>query len=371
MQVLICPDSFKGTLSAKRAAECMALGVVAVIPRADVACLPLADGGEGTLDAMLSRGGRRLEREVTGPSGKPVSAAWGILPDGTGVVEMASASGLTHVDVTTNDLLSASTFGTGELIRAAVNEGCRNLVIGIGGSATNDGGTGAVSALGVRFLDVKGEVLPPGGGPLSRLSRIDLSRFRLPAELKVTIASDVRNPLCGPEGATRVFGPQKGGSEEDLDLLEAGLSVYADVLAKTFGWNVAEAPGAGAAGGLGAALLGFLHGRFAPGIDVVMDHVDFDAAARSADVILTGEGSLDATSLMGKTLSGVLRRAGNTPVIAVCGRVLLDAEAQRDSGFHACYASGLDPDPETALVAATARALREFRNGRSWKVSLG
>ena len=365
MRVLICPDSFKGTLSARRAAECMALATVTAVPHATIVCLPLADGGEGTLDAMLSNGGRRLEREVTGPAGEPVSAVWGILPDGTGVVEMASASGLAHVDAATNDLLSATTFGTGELIRAAVDEGCRNLVVGIGGSATNDGGTGAMSALGARFLDINGEFLSPGGGPLSRLSRIDLSRYHLPAELEVTIASDVRNPLCGPEGATRVFGPQKGGSEEDLNLLEAGMSVYAGVLEATFGWKVAEAPGAGAAGGLGAALLGFLHGKFAPGIDVVMDHTDFDAAARSADVILTGEGSLDATSLMGKTLSGVLRRAGNTPVIAVCGRILLDGKARRESGFHACHASGLDPDPETALVAATARAMREFRNGRS------
>jgi len=354
MTILICPDSFKGTLTARDAAEAMARGAASALPDSRVILLPLADGGEGTLDALLSVGGERRSLEVEGPSGAPVTAAWGILPDGTGVVEMAEASGLRWVDPATNDLRAATSYGTGALIRAAIEGGCKRVLVGIGGSATNDGGLGAMRALGARFLDAEGNELKRGGAALARLERIDLGGFLDTSEVDIEVASDVNNPLCGPDGATRTFGPQKGGTPEALDELETAMCRYARVLKETFGWDVALAPGAGAAGGMGAALLAFLHGQFRSGIDVVMDAVGFSDAVVEADLIVTGEGRLDGQSLRGKAISGVLGRAEGKPVLALCGRVDLEEAAWREFGLSG--ARGLLNEPETAQDALSAPA---------------
>lgn len=357
MTILIAPDSFKGTLTAQEAAEAMARGAEAAFPDSDGLMLPLADGGEGTLDALLAAGGERRTATVEGPTAAPVQADWGILPDGTGVVEMAQASGLHLVDPETNDLPAATSYGTGQLIRAAIDAGCKRILVGIGGSATNDGGKGAMCALGARFLKADGTPVSHGGKGLAEIDRIDLSGFVDTSQLDIEVATDVDNPLLGKDGATRTFGPQKGGTQEALDALEMGMENYARVLEKTFGWDVANAPGAGAAGGLGAALLAFLRAQFRSGVDVVMDAVGFEDASLSPDVrlILTGEGSLDTQSLRGKAISGVLRRSNDTPVVAICGRVSLGEDAWREWGLADAF--GLANDPDTAPLALSQPAL--------------
>jgi glycerate kinase len=357
MTILIAPDSFKGTLTAQQAAEAIARGAESAFPDADGLLLPLADGGEGTLDALLAAGGERRHAEVEGPRATPVSAQWGVLPDGAGVVEMAQASGLHWVDPETNDLRTATSYGAGQLIRAAIEAGCKRIVVGIGGSATNDGGKGAMAALGARFTNEAGGEVDHGAAGLAQVTRIDLENFVDIAGVDVEVATDVDNPLLGPDGATYTFGPQKGGSPEILDEIEAGMANYARVLRKTFGWDVAAAAGAGAAGGIGAALLAFMGAQFRSGVDVVMDAVGFEDAALSPDVrlIITGEGSLDTQSLRGKAISGVLRRSNDTPVIALCGRVSLGEEAWRAWGLAGAW--GLANDPATAGDALTHPAL--------------
>lgn len=337
----------------------MARGAAAAIPGARCDHAPLADGGEGTLEALLARGGRRLERVVTGPAHNPVTAAWGILPDGAAVVEMAEASGLRWMDPATHDLCSATSAGTGELIRAALAEGCERIIVGVGGSATNDGGTGAMRALGARFLDAEGGELI-AASDMARLRRLDLRAFCDFRGVEVVAAADVDNPLCGPEGATATFGPQKGGTPEALRRLEAAMGRYAEVLRDTFGWDVAAAPGAGAAGGLGAALMAFLGARFRAGVDVVMDAVGFARAVANADVLVTGEGRLDTQTLRGKTLQGVLRRSSGKPVIALCGRVDLPEPAWRALGLSGAWGLANEPDTAADALAAPAAALERL-----------
>lgn len=349
MTILICPDSFKGTLTARDAAEAIARGVSAARPDAKSLILPLADGGEGTLDALLANGGERRSLEVEGPAGARVRAEWGILPDGAAVIEMAQASGLKWVKPEENDLLTATSHGAGRLIREAVDAGCRRLIVGIGGSATNDGGMGAMRALGARFLDADGNELERGGAALARLKRFDLSALMDFSAVDVEVATDVDNPLCGPDGATHTFGPQKGGSPEDLETLEAAMCNYAHRLNLAFDWDIGSAPGSGAAGGMGAALLGFLRAQFRSGVDMVMDALGFDDAAQEADLIITGEGRLDRQSLRGKAISGIVRRAEGRPVLALCGRVDLDEDAWRDFGLSGAW--GLENMAETAADA--------------------
>jgi glycerate kinase len=347
MLVLVCPASFKGVLSARRAAQAMARGVADAGHEPLV--LPLADGGEGTLEALLSPGGERRPLRVEGPYGTAVDAAWGMLPDGSAVVEMAQASGLHLGGAKPRPLARASTFGTGQLLAAAFEARPNRVVVGLGGSATNDGGSGALRALGVRFLDEAGRTLEDAGA-LARLARIDASA--LPSgRPPVVCASDVDNRLLGPEGATRMFGPQKGGTPEALGALEQALTRYARVLHQTLGWDVAAAPGAGAAGGLGAAVLGFLGAQFRPGIDVVMDCLGFDSAVARSHVLLTGEGRLDAQSLHGKAVAGVLRRSQGRPVLAVCGRVDLPADQWRALGFAATVGVSPLAPPQTSEEA--------------------
>ncbi|MEO7720155.1 MAG: glycerate kinase [Capsulimonas sp.] len=331
MKVVIAPDSFKGSLSAREAAQAMAAGVRRAWPQAQIVLLPLADGGEGTAEALTAAtGGRLVEHAVTGPLGETVQAIYGLLgtDGGRAVVEMAQAAGLTLVPEGSRDPRLTTTFGVGELIQAALDTGVREIVVGLGGSATNDGGAGAMQALGVRFLDRLGKPLPWGGAALSRLARIDLDNFIFPSnQVRVIAASDVRNPLIGPDGASAVYGPQKGANAEMVAQLDAALTQYAEILKRDLGCDVAGLPGAGAGGGLGAAMSAFLHAEFRPGIDVVLDAAGFEATARGADWILTGEGRIDRQTLSGKTISGLLSRSRTlgVPVLAFGGSVDQDA----------------------------------------------
>jgi len=347
---LVCPASFKGHLLPRQAARAMAEGAALAGWAADER--PVADGGEGTLDALA----RELHTvSVSGPYGDAVDAAWGVAPDGSAVVEMARASGILLAPRERRDLRVASTFGTGQLLKAAMASGARWLIVGLGGSATNDGGMGAMRALGARFLDATGSELTRPDA-LVRLDRVDLSRWeRWPGE--VIAAVDVDNPLTGSAGATRMFGPQKGGTAETLELMEASLVRYGEVLERTFGWKVSQSPGAGAAGGIGAALLAFLGARFKPGVDVVLEATGFDAAVQAADVLLTGEGRLDAQSLHGKSVAGVLRRAQGRPVVALCGRVDLAPVQWKAFGFADAVA--LSPEAPPADMATAVSLLRE------------
>jgi glycerate kinase len=329
--VVVAPDSFKGSLSAPEAAAAMERGVRAAWPDARIVKVPIADGGEGTVEALVeATGGRYETMEVRGPLGRPVEARWGVLGDGrTAVVEMAAASGLTLVPEGRRDPRVASTFGTGQLLRAALDAGYRHVVVGIGGSATNDGGSGMAKALGVRFLDGRGQPLPEGGAPLVRIASIDLSGVdpRL-AEAEFLVACDVDNPLTGPRGASAVYGPQKGATPAVVEELDAALERYAEVSRQATGRDVARLPGAGAAGGLGAGLLFFTPARLVPGVDLVLDSTRFDDLVRGAALVLTGEGRSDAQTAMGKAPVGVARVAQRhgVPVLLVSGSLGPGAE---------------------------------------------
>lgn len=337
MKVLIAPDSFKESLSARAVAEAIAAGWARVYPDAELLLCPMADGGEGTVDAVLAAtGGERQQTEVSGPLGDPVQATWGLLPGQRAVIEMAEASGLHLVEPARRDVLTASSYGTGELIRAALDAGVRRIVLGLGGSATNDGGAGLLCALGVRMLDVDGRDLPAGGAALARLRHIDLTGLdtRL-AQVEVLVAADVDNPLCGPRGASAVFGPQKGASPAQVAQLDAALGHYADVMTATLGEDLRDQPGVGAAGGLGFAAKAVLKAAFRPGIQLVAELAGLAEALQDADLVITGEGRLDGQSLHGKTPVGVARlaRAAGVPVIALAGSL--------GEGYQRLYAEGI------------------------------
>jgi glycerate kinase len=333
MKVIVAPDSFKGTLTAREAALAMAAGVRQAHPDAEIVLIPLADGGEGTMETLVvATGGETVTRTVMGPLGEPVQASFGLIGEGrrTAVIEMAQASGLGLVPVERRDPRVTTTYGVGELMRAAAQSGAHEILIGLGGSATNDGGAGAMQALGVRFLDTDGRELEHGGAALARLASIDLTGFDFPKErVLIRVASDVRNPLIGPEGASAVYGPQKGATPEMVLELDRALAKYAAVLKRDLGCDVADLPGAGAAGGLGAALAAFLGATSQSGIDVVMDTVDFESKARGAYWVLTGEGYLDSQTLSGKLIAGLLARCRTVgvPVMAFGGGVDRSAAA--------------------------------------------
>ena len=325
MKVIVSPDSFKGSLSATQAAEAIGAGVRRVTPDADIVLVPLADGGEGTVEAFVTAvGGRILPVTATGPMGAPVDAFIGLLDDGTAVVEMAAASGLTLVpDDRRNPMLTTS-YGTGELIMAALDAGCSNLILGIGGSATNDGGIGMIQALGGRFSDASGNEVGLGARELIRIRSIDLSN--LDCHLKqtpITVACDVENPLSGPNGASAVFGPQKGATPAMVDQLDAGLRNLAEVIRRDMGIDVENTPGAGAAGGMGAAALAFMGGRLESGIEIVLRVARFDSVLDGAAVVFTGEGRVDSQTLQGKVINGVLKAssARHVRVIVLAGGV--------------------------------------------------
>ena len=380
MRILIAPDSFKGSLSALAAAEAMARGVRAVFPEAEVALLPIADGGEGTVAALVAGTGGSLRRlRVQGPLLEPVEAEWGILGDGrTAVLEMAAASGLTLVPPGRRDPLRASTVGTGELLRAALDAGLTRLILGIGGSATSDGGAGMAQALGARFLDAAGRDLAPGGGALAALARIDLAGLdpRL-AGVDLLVACDVDNPLTGPRGAAAVYGPQKGATPSMVAELDAALGRLAQVATRATGREVADRPGAGAAGGLGAGLLWFTPARLRPGVEIVLAATGFDDQVRTADLVITGEGRTDAQTAMGKAPVGVAAAAGRwgVPVLCLSGGLGPGADAVLEHGIHALMS--IVPGPmalEDCLAgaaglteAAAARACRLLKTGAALK----
>lgn len=323
MHILIVPDSFKGSLSSIEAAQCIDTGFRRVFSGCTSGLLPVADGGEGTVEALVAgAGGQIVTATVSDPLGRPVEAQFGLLEDGWAVIEMAQASGLPLLAPQERNPGRTSTYGTGQLIRAALDRGCRHMLIGIGGSATNDGGAGMAAALGVRFLDSGSALLPPGGLALADLAQIDLTQLdpRI-RDTEFVVASDVTNPLCGSNGASAVYGPQKGASPQQVAALDEALAHYATLLATTCGLDVANLPGAGAAGGLGAGLMAFCSARLRPGIDAIFERLGLEAQIARADLILTGEGRVDATSANGKLLSGVGRLAlrHRKPVIALTG----------------------------------------------------
>ncbi len=326
LRIVVAPDKFKGSLSAAAAAEAIRQGLTRSLPDAHVDLVPVADGGDGTAETIVhTLGGRMVAHEVKGPDGKPVQARYGMLPGaGVAVVELAQASGLALMPSGSNDPLSASTQGTGELIGHAIDAGARRIILAIGGSATTDAGVGALGALGAVFRDERGDVLPPGGAALARLSSIDTAA--LDARLRgvsVEIASDVRNPLCGASGAAAVYGPQKGASPDDVRLLDDALRRFAGVVQQTVGLDVRDVPGAGAAGGVGAGFLALAHATLRPGAQLVLEILDFERHLAGVDLVVTGEGRLDRQTLAGKAPHAVAQaaRAHKIPVVAIAGSV--------------------------------------------------
>ncbi|QIQ01814.1 glycerate kinase [Streptomyces liangshanensis] len=357
-RVLIAADKFKGSLTAVEVAERVTAGLHRTAPHVPVDTMPVADGGDGTVAAAVAAGFEQREVRVSGPLGHELTAAFA-LRDGTAVVEMAEASGLSRLPDGVPAPLTAGTYGSGELLRAALDAGAHTIVFGVGGSATTDGGAGMLAALGARFLTADGTPVPPGGGGLRELATADLSGLdpRL-ARTDIVLASDVDNPLTGPKGAPAVYGPQKGATPEDVELLDAALTHYASVLEATLGsraTRLALSPGAGAAGGIGYGALVGLNASFRPGIEVMLDVLGFAAALSRATLVITGEGSLDEQTLHGKAPAGVAAaaRAKNIEVIAVCGRLALLPEALGRAGIRRAYAlTDLEKDPAVCMAEA-------------------
>ncbi|MET4062106.1 glycerate kinase [Arthrobacter sp. UYP6] len=363
MRIVIAPDKFKGSLSASQVAFHLGRGIHAVLPDAEIVAVPVADGGEGTLDAAVGAGYERAAVAVSGPTGEPLTSAFARRGH-QAVVEMAAASGLDVLPGGVFDAGGATSFGTGELIRAALDAGCTEIVLGVGGSACTDGGAGLLQALGAVFTDDDGASLPRGGLALAHVSRIDLTGLdpRL-GETRLVLAGDVDNPLLGARGAAAVFAPQKGASAAVVGELDAALRRYVEVLAQTAGdqvWTAAEAPGAGAAGGVGFAALALLGAKRRPGIDVVLELTGLADHIRSADLVITGEGSLDEQSLGGKTPLGVARQAAahGVPVVAVCGRTTLTNSALAAAGFLQTYAL-TEIERDTTICMTNAGPLLE------------
>jgi glycerate 2-kinase len=348
MKIVAAPDSFKGSSSSLRICHAMEQGIRKVYPDAEVVRVPLADGGEGTMDNLVhASGGKLVTVMASDPLSRPIKARYGVLDNGsTAVIEMAEASGLTRLEKTERDPGKTTSYGTGELIRHALDAGYRDFIIGLGGSATNDGGAGLLQALGMKLSDADGGQLHPGGLNLEQLREIDDSAFdeRI-RESRIVVACDVKNPLCGPDGASAVFGPQKGAAPAMIAMLDDGLAHYADVVRQHCGKDVRHLPGSGAAGGAGAALLAYLGADMRSGIQLVLESVGFEAKIRDADWILTGEGRLDEQTLSGKVIAGVCEAARKyrVPVLAVCGSAGLSQEAMAQIGLTACFS--LVPGP--------------------------
>lgn len=353
MKIVIAPDSFKESVSAPDAAAAIARGVKAASPGAHTVCVPMADGGEGTVEAVLAAtGGQERQLTVNDALGHKVDAVWGLLEDGTAVIEMAAAAGLELIAPSKRDPMRASSHGVGELMLAAINAGATRIILGLGGSATNDAGAGMLTALGVRFMDAEGHSLPPGGGSLGKLARIDTRGLdpRL-AGIRIDIASDVDNPLCGPQGASHIFGPQKGATPEQVLALDQMLTNFADVCAQHLGADHRNEPGAGAAGGLGFAAKAFLQAHFRPGVEIVAELGGLAQAIEGATLVFTGEGRIDAQTLRGKTPAGVARIAqqAGVPVVALAGSLGDGYEALHACGISAAFS--LAPGPITLQQA--------------------
>ncbi|WP_217526727.1 glycerate kinase [Vibrio cholerae] len=349
MKVVIAPDSFKESLTAKQVCDSIQTGLARVWHDAKFVAIPVADGGEGTVQSLVdATQGRLVEVKVMGPQGKRVEAFYGMLGDNqTAVIEMAAASGLHHVPLAQRDPKLTTSFGTGELIRHALDQGVTKLIIGLGGSATNDGGVGMLTALGARFTNADGDPIQLTGGGLRELTHIDLQDFdpRL-QHCDILVACDVNNPLCGDKGASAVFGPQKGATPEDVQLLDGALRQFGLLTAKVTGKMVLESAGAGAAGGMGAALLAYTEARLRPGIEIVLETVQLAHQVSDADLVITGEGRIDSQTVHGKTPMGVAKVAKrfDVPVLALCGCT--------GDNYQAVYQCGID-----AVFAAVPRAM--------------
>lgn len=360
---VLVPDSFKGTLGSAEICEILREEILRVKPEAEVVAIPVADGGEGSVDAFLTAiGGEKITVPCHGPHMEEMTGFYGMLPDGTAVVEMAAAAGLPLVGSRLEPDL-ATTYGVGELMAAAADRGARRIILGLGGSATNDGGCGAAAALGVRFLNAAGEAFVPTGGTLDQIVKIDVSAQKSLPE--ITVMCDIDNPLCGPAGASAVFGPQKGADEAMVTRLDANLSHLADVVQRDLGCEIKELPGAGAAGGMGGGAVAFWNGRLQMGIETVLDTVDFERAVQGARLVFTGEGRLDSQSLRGKVVAGVARRAkaAGVPVVAVVGAVGANADAIYDMGVCGVFTTNHAPEPfEVARLHSHDNLRRTIRN---------
>jgi glycerate kinase len=387
MRVVIAPDSFKECASAAAVSSALSAGWKSVFPEAEVVCVPMADGGEGTVDALIAAtGGTEIELQVMGPLGTPVVAKYGFLGErvvaedrdptsnATAVIEMAAASGLPLVPPEKRDPRATTTYGTGELVRDALERGAHRIILGIGGSATNDGGAGMAQALGFSLLDDEGRELPPGGAALARLARIDSTRRHARLDgCHILVACDVTSPLCGPQGASLMYGPQKGATEAVARQLDAALDHYGKVLESQLGVCVADLPGAGAAGGLGAGLVAFTGAELRPGVELVAEACGLARQMEGAELVITGEGRLDGQTAHGKTPAGVaiIAKQHGIPVIAVAGAL--------GTGYREIYAQGIDAVfaicqgpmtlPESVgrveeLLAAAAESIARF-----WRVS--
>ncbi|WP_342432858.1 glycerate kinase [Neobacillus sp. FSL H8-0543] len=363
---LLAPDSFKESMTAKEVCEAMEIGIKRAMPDAECIHVPMADGGEGTVQSLIdATGGTLIKKEVTGPLGKPVMAQYGILGDGkTGVIEMASASGIHYVTKETKNPLITTTFGTGELIRDCIEKGITDIILGIGGSATNDGGTGMAAALGYKFLDKDGNELPLGGGYLGELDTIDTSDVNPQLKkINIIVASDVTNPLCGERGASAVFGPQKGATPEMVQILDKNLRHYGNIVKEQIGIDMIDIPGAGGAGGLGGGLLAFTNATMKKGIEIVIEYTKLKEKLHNVDYCFTGEGGIDFQTKFGKAPFGVAQAAksvnGGIKVIALAGYVGQDVETLYDEGFDAIF--GIVPgaaDLESLLVTGKENVSR-------------
>ncbi|MFV0551361.1 MAG: glycerate kinase [Anaerorhabdus sp.] len=363
MKVLIAPESFKDCLEAVDVARYLGEGIHRVMPDAELTSIPVADGGEGFVQTMLSAmGGNKIRLKVFDPLMREVEAFYGILPDGTAVIEMAAASGIEHLSRKERNPLITTTFGTGQLMQNAMERGCRKLIIGIGGSATNDGGVGMATALGYRFLDKNGREVSQGGGSLNEIAEIDFSKIDpLVGDTAIWVACDVNNPLTGSRGASAVYGPQKGATPELVERLDANLAHFASAIRKYLNIDVLELPGGGAAGGLGAGLVAFTGGRLQAGFDIVKEQTGLEEAVKAADIILTGEGKMDGQTKQGKTPWGVARlaRKYNKPLIAFAGFLGEGYRELYDEGFTSIFALPNGPASLDSCIANAPELLAD------------
>ncbi len=375
MKILIAPDSFKGSATSLRAAEAIGKGVRQIFPDAELVQIPVADGGEGTVEALTdSLKGRVVKKKIQGPLGDPVEAEYGILPGDIAVIEMASASGLTLIPEDKRNPFLTSTFGTGQLILDAMDKGCREIVLGIGGSATNDGGTGMAKALGFRFLDAQGKELPEGGGALVDIADINDSNMdKRILETKILVACDVTNPLIGPEGASFIYGAQKGASQAEIKHLDKALGRLAEIVNSKYCRANENIPGAGAAGGLGYGLMEFCGGKLKSGIEIILDLIKFDSYLDGVDLVISGEGRIDGQSVYGKVPVGIAGRAKkkNIPVLVVVGDIGPKVDSVYDHGIDAVMSSvnkamSLEEAMSRSyelLIDSSARAMRMIKIG--------
>lgn len=372
MKIVVAPDSFKGSLTAVEISDAIEQGIREVFPEAEIVKIPMADGGDGTVECLVkATGGEILKEKVRGPLGEEVYASYGILGDKkTAVIEMAEASGLTLVPENKRNPLITTTYGTGQLIKAALDRGCRKMIIGIGGSATNDGGAGMVQALGGKLLDRKGKEIGFGGGELKKIFQINTEHLdnRL-SKTKVLVASDVSNPLCGSQGASNIYGPQKGATHEMIEELDESLAYFADIIKRDLNKDVKDIAGAGAAGGLGASLMAFLDAELRPGIEIIIEIVRLEQAIKDADLVITGEGKIDGQTIYGKAPIGVAKIAKkyNIPVAAVAAIVGNDADIVHQYGINTLIQISEPPvslsEPKIKKVELIKKSIKEFLEG--------